>query len=226
MKSSLLGLGWQALVSNPRVKIRLLISPVLAALVIGNWICAMGTTNVLLNGNEIRGAVFLVYSALAAGFAGSIAVVPPGCRWTILRGRAFRRTPASSGSGRASPSRNYAKPLRKKPGVRAAFPVSGGILLWYCCAFISLPQYLFGIPPKLLSVWVVGPAFLYTIITSYEVEFPLLVLCGGSCALLDFLSRGFGADRSTEEVLGYLVWFFCAVRAVLLVSWGPLSGLF
>ena len=96
----------------------------------------------------------------------------------------------------------------------------------FVALFISLPQYLFGIPPKLLSVWVVGPAFLYTIITSYEIELPLVVFCGGSCALLDFLSRGFVADRSTEEFLGYLVWFVCAVRAVLLVSWGPLSGLF
>ena len=190
MESSLLSLGWQAVLSNRRVNTRLLIFPVLAALVIGSWICAVGSTNVLLNGNEIRGAVFLVFSALAAGLAGSIAVVPP----------------------------------RRKPRTRAAFPVSGGIMLWYCCALISLPQYLIGIPPKLLSVWISGPAFLYTFLTSYEVELPLIVFCGISCALLALVSRDFGPDHSTEDMLGYLVWSVCALRAFLLASWGPLSG--
>lgn len=176
MKSSLVSLGWQAVLSNRRVRTRLLIFPVLAALVMGSWVCAVDNTNVLLNRNGIRGAVFLVFSALAAGLAGSIAVVPP----------------------------------KRKPRVRAAFPVSGGIILWYCCALISLPQYLIGIPSKLLSVWISGPAFLYTFIMSYEVELPLVVFCGISCAILALISRDFGPDRCTEDMLGYLVWFACA----------------
>jgi hypothetical protein len=190
MESSLLRLGCQAFLSNRRVNTRLLSFPVLAALVIGSWIGAVAGTNVLMNGNEIQGAVFLAFSALAAGLAGSIAVVPP----------------------------------ERKPRTKAAFPVSGGIMLWYCCALISLPQYLIGIPPKLLSVWIRGPAFLYTFLTSYDIELPLIVFCGISCALLAFVSRDFGPDRSTEDLLGYLVWFVCAVRAFMLVRWGPVSG--
>ena len=190
MESSSLRLGWRAFLSNRRVNTRLLIFPVLAALVIGSWIGAMDSTNVLLNGNEIQGAVFLVLSALAAGLAGSIAVVPPG----------------------------------RRPRTRAAFPVSGGIMLWYCCALISLPQYLIGIPPKLLSVWISGPAFLYTFLTSYDIELPLVVFCGVACAVLALVSRDFGPDCNTEDLLGFLVWFVCAVRAFLLVRWGPLGG--
>jgi hypothetical protein len=182
--------GWQVLLSNRRLSIRLLVVSVLAVLVVESWISAAKDTNVLVDGDEARGAVFVVFSAFAAGLAGSIAVVPP----------------------------------RIRPRPRAGFPVSGGILLWYCCAIISLPQYLIGIPPKLLSVWISGPAFLYTFLIAHVIEFPLLVICGFGGALVALLSRQFHYDGCVEDRLGYLVWFICTLRAVFLASWGPLNG--
>jgi hypothetical protein len=191
MKSSLPNLSWRVVLSNPRVGTRLLVFPVLAAFVAGGWISVLQGTSVFLSGNKVRGAVFLVLSALAAGLAGSIVIIPP----------------------------------RRTPRARAAFPVSAGIVLWYCCALISLSQYIIGIPRELLSVWISGPAFLYTFLTSYSAELLIIVLLGASCALFAFVSREFAPNSGIEDLLGYLVWFVCALRALLLACWGPLNGL-
>jgi hypothetical protein len=188
---SLLNLSWRAVLSDRRVCARLLIFPVLAAFVIGSWISALQSTNVFLSGNRIQGAVFLVFSALAAGLAGSIVIVPP----------------------------------RRKPRARASLPISAGVTLWYACALISLPQYIIGFPPELLSVWISGPAFLYTFLTSYSVELFTVVLVGASSILFAYVSREFAPVDRIEDRLGYLVWFLCALRALLLASWGPLSGI-
>ena len=190
MYSDLLDLNRRAVLSNKRVGARLLAFPILSAYVIASWISALHSTNVFLSGNKIHGAAFLVFSALAAGLAGSILIVPP---------RATRRA-------------------------RATFPVPGGIILWYCCALVSLPQYIIGIPPDLISVWISGPAFLYTFLTSYDVELLILIFLGVSCALFALISREFAPYCGIDDLLGYSVWFFCSLRALLLTWWGPLNS--
>ena len=72
-------------------------------------------------------------------------------------------------------------------------------------------------------MWISGPAFLYTFLTSYSVELFIVVLIGASSFLFAYVSREFAPVNSIEDQLGYLVWFLCALRALLLASWGPLN---
>jgi hypothetical protein len=190
MATRLIELGWRSLKSNRRTSIRLLIFPVLAAFVSYRWVCAVGSANLLVSRNQFKGALFLVFSAIASGLAGSIAIVPP----------------------------------RRRPRTKATFPVSAGIILWCLCALICFPQYLIGVVPNKINVWIIGPAALYTFLSSYEIELPLILVCGVICLLIAFLTRDFRADSSGEDKFGYAVWLVCVARAGLLVGWGPLNG--
>ncbi len=118
-------------------------------------------------------------------------------------------------------------PPKRTTDVGPQFPMSPGIVLWYCSAVISIPQFLIGLPTFIgrpkdgIVPSVLGLAVIYTFLISYLGDFLLLVFRGVVCGCSRLCFRRFGRTLGADDWLGFAVWAISVSRAILLACWGP-----
>jgi hypothetical protein len=105
---------------------------------------------------------------------------------------------------------------------RPSLPVPPGLMVWYCCALLSVPEFLVGLLRELVPGWVSVSAAFFVFLASQWVAPILLSVCGATCMLLALRFREHRPGLNCEGAFGFAVWVVCLIRAFLLWWWGPL----